>query len=353
MKQPLPAKLKLEDGTVFTGTSFGFPESGNGEVVFNTGMVGYPESLTDPSYRGQILTYTYPLIGSYGVPKKELESKEIQVRGVIVSQYEAIPSHWESAYSLGEWLNAQGIPAITGIDTRALTKKLREHGVMLGQILIGNDKPKRFSSLIDPNTINLSAEVSIDKPRWYGKGKKQILLVDCGVKMNIIRNFVARGIRVKRVPWDYDFTEELKDFDGLFISNGPGDPKMCKATITHVRKAMATNVPQFGICLGSQIQGLAAGAKTYKLKYGHRGQNQPCVLEGTAKAMLTSQNHGYAVRESSLPKGWKVLYRNANDNSVEGLEHASKPFFSVQFHPEAYPGPEDANVLFDRFIKQL
>lgn len=356
MKQ-IAAQLILEDGTVFSGFSFGGAVSSEGEVVFNTGMVGYPESLTDPSYRGQILVYTYPLIGNYGVGTGPFESDAIQVRGVIVANYQADYSHWQAKQSLGDWLAKNSIPAITGIDTRALTKKLREHGVMLGKISIGNqfgNKKKTVRQIIkDPNTTHLVKEVSISEPRTYGTGRKKIILVDCGVKQAIINNFVERGIQVKRVPWDYNFTSELKNYDGLFISNGPGDPKQCKVTIAHVKEAMRSTIPQFGICLGSQIQGLAAGANTYKLKYGHRGQNQPCVIEGTKTALLTSQNHGYAVRESTLPKQWRVLYRNLNDQSVEGITHTSKPFFSAQFHPEATPGPDDANYLFDTFIKLL
>lgn len=354
MKQ-VQAQLILEDGTVFSGFSFGGATSSEGEVVFNTGMVGYPESLTDPSYRGQILVYTYPLIGNYGVSAGPFESDVVQVRGIIVANYQANYSHWQATQSLGDWLASYSIPAITGIDTRALTKKLREHGVMLGKIVIGKNliNKTRTQTIKDPNTTHLVKEVSISAPRVYGKGRKKIILIDCGVKQAIIENFVQRGIQVKRVPWDYDFTSELKDYHGLFISNGPGDPKQCKATIAHVKAAMRASMPQFGICLGSQIQGLAAGANTYKLKYGHRGQNQPCVIEGTNKALLTSQNHGYAVRESTLPRQWRVLYRNLNDHSVEGITHISKPFFSAQFHPEATPGPEDANYLFDEFITQL
>lgn len=344
------AKLTLADGTMYQGIGFGAHVPTTGEVVFTTGMVGYPESLTDPSFYGQILVTTYPLVGNYGVPNTGFESPAIQVRGLIVSQYQHNYSHWQAQQSLHAWLQQHSIPAISGIDTRALTKKLRQHGVMPGMITFDTT-----IQIEDPNTANLAAVVSVDQPIWYGSStaRKKIVLIDCGVKQSIIDNFVQRGISVKRVPWDYDFTRELNTIQGIFISNGPGDPKQCRATIQYVRQALKTRVPQFGICLGSQIQGLAAGAKTYKLKYGHRGQNQPCIIEGTERALLTSQNHGYAVRESSIPRGWKVLFRNINDNSIEGLQHVSKPFFSVQFHPEAHPGPTDANYLFDDFIKLL
>ncbi len=349
---PKRAQLILNDGTIYHGWSFGYDGNRDGEVVFNTSMVGYPESLTDPSYRGQILTLTFPLVGNYGVPdQKQLESNQIQVSGLIVTEYVDHYSHWEAKQSLSQWLIKSKVPAITGIDTRALTKKLRQHGVMLGRIHITgakNNKP-----IIDPNTTNLVDQVSCRKPITYGRGKKTFILVDCGVKESIIRNFVSRGVKVKRVPWNYNYLPELNKVNGLFISNGPGDPTQCVATIQYLKEAFKTNLPIFGICLGSQIQGLAAGAQTYKLKFGHRAQNQPCVIEGTKRAILTSQNHGFAVDESTLPKAWKVWFRNANDGSVEGIKHRTKPWWSVQFHPEATPGPTDANTLFDDFVKIL
>ncbi len=349
---PKSAQLILSDGTVFAGSSFGFDGNRDGEVVFNTSMVGYPETLTDPSYRGQILTLTYPLVGSYGVPDiSTLESNQIQVSGLIVTEYIDHYSHWEAKQSLGQWLIKNKVPAITGIDTRALTKKLRDHGVMLGRIQVGSHRTT--GPLIDPNTTNLVAQVSCTKPKMYGRGKKTVMVVDCGVKESIIRNFVDRGVKVKRVPWDYNFVPELPKVDGLFISNGPGDPTQCVPTIQHLKEAFKTNLPIFGICLGSQIQGLAAGAKTYKLKFGHRAQNQPCVIEGTQHCLLTSQNHGFAVDEATLPSSWKVWFRNANDHSVEGIKHRTKPWWSVQFHPEATPGPNDANLLFDEFVSIL
>lgn len=347
-----PAELIVSDGTRYHGWSFGYDGGRDGEVVFNTGMVGYPETLTDPSYSGQILVLTYPLVGNYGVPAlTQLESDRIQVSGLIVAEYSDQFSHWDARQSLSDWLVQQRIPAITGIDTRALTKKLRQHGVMLGRIAVS--QPATLTDLSDPNQQNLAAKVSCRRVRSYGRGKKTIIVVDCGVKESIIRNIVQRGVRVKRVPWDYNFLKEIKTVDGILLSNGPGDPTQCTATIAHVQAAQKYSVPIFGICLGSQIQGLAAGAKTYKLKFGHRAQNQPCVIEGTKRVMLTSQNHGFAVRESTLPRDWQVSFRNANDHSIEGIRHRSKPWWSVQFHPEATPGPTDANALFDEFVRAL
>lgn len=345
MKKCKQAKLVLEDGSEFFGKSFGHDGNTDGEVVFNTGMVGYPESLTDPSYAGQILVCTYPLMGNYGVPKNKesFESDGIKIRGLVVSEYIDEYSHWDAVMSLGQWLKKERIPAISGIDTRALTKRLREKGVLLGGI-----GESRFQ---DPNKRNLAAEVCVDKPIMRGRGRKTVLLVDCGVKESIVTCLTRRGVKVKQVPWDYDFQNEK--FDGILISNGPGDPMMCTATIENTRKALARNVPIFGICLGNQIMALASGAKTYKLKFGHRAQNQPCLMEGTQKCYLTTQNHGFAVREKTLGKEWKIWFRNANDNTVEGIRHAKKPFMAVQFHPEANPGPEDTEFLFDEFIRLL
>lgn len=340
------AQLILEDGTTYSGYSFGALAGTTGEVVFATGMVGYPEALTDPSFKGQILNLTYPLVGNYGVPEGPFESNTIQVQGLIVQDYSEEYSHSEAVQSLGEWLAKHDIPAIYGIDTRAVTKKLREHGVMLGQIVIGGEKPKR--KIEDPNERNLAAEVSVTEPQEYGSGDKTIIAVDCGMKESILDNLIARGVKVKRVPWDYDYTNE--EWDGLFISNGPGDPKKAKATIKYMKKALETKKPIFGICLGSQIMALAAGAKTYKMKYGHRSQNQPCVSEEDGRCYLTTQNHGFAVKEDSIPTGWKLSWKNANDNTVEGIAHTRKPHFSVQFHPESTPGPEDTTFLFDTFI---
>ena len=341
-------RLVLKDGTEFAGKSFGANKDVAGEVVFNTGMVGYVETLTDPSYAGQILVCTYPLIGNYGVPSEQLfESGKIQVAGLIVSEYSENYSHESARNSLGEWLKKSGVPAITGVDTRALTKKLREHGVMLGQ-LVHSGTAKKF---VDPNKENLVARVSVKKKKVYGKGRPRIIAVDCGMKENILRSLVARGANVLRVPWDYDFTKEK--YDGLFISNGPGDPTTCAITIEHIRKAFETGKPILGICLGNQLLALAAGARTYKLKYGHRSQNQPCIESTTGRCYITSQNHGYAVDAKTLPHGWEEWFVNANDGSNEGLRHKTKPWRSVQFHPEASPGPTDTAWVFDEFLKEV
>jgi len=341
-------KLFLKDGTVLEGKSFGAASNAVGEVIFNTGMVGYPESLTDPSYAGQILVLTYPLVGNYGVPdKKSFESQKIQVAGLVVSEYSENYSHHRAKRSLADWLKAEGIPAMTGLDTRALTKRLREHGVLLGQ-LIHSGKARGF---FDPNEENLVAAVSPKKKRVYKGGRPRILAIDCGMKENIVRSFISRGATVIRVPWNYDFKKEK--YDGLFISNGPGDPTMAAATIEHIQHAMKKNKPILGICLGNQLLALAAGAKTYKLKHGHRSQNQPCTQVGTERCYITSQNHGFAVDAKSLPVGWEEWFVNANDGSNEGIKHRTKPWRSVQFHPEACPGPTDTAWIFDEFITQL
>jgi len=345
-------RLVLEDGSVYYGYSFGYPTAAAGEVVFNTGMVGYPETFTDPSYYGQILTLTYPLIGNYGVPPnnkknelvEEYESSRLQIRGLIISDISVDYSHWNAEKSLPELLYDQKIPALAGIDTRALTKKLREKGTMLGKIEL-NELQVDF---YDPNVENLVRFVSLEKPTLYGSGKYRIVLMDCGCKYNIIRSLVSRGVEVLRVPWDYDISKE--DFDGLLISNGPGNPKMCRQTILQIHNTISRGVPTFGICLGHQLMALAAGANTYKLKYGHRSQNQPVIETGTNKCLITSQNHGYAVDQETLPDDWEPWFTNLNDGTNEGIRHKSGKFMSVQFHPEAAPGPVDADYLFDEFL---
>lgn len=356
-------KLILKDGTVFEGQSFGAPKNIAGEVVFNTGMTGYVESLSDPSYAGQIVVLTYPLVGNYGVPdKKYFESNKMQIAGLVVSEYSENYSHHDAKESLADWLKASGVPAITGVDTRALTKRLREQGVMLGQLVhSGPSTPLRAGKarkFTDPNEENLVARVSIKKKKTYGEGPVKIVAVDCGMKENILRSLllpnprgVASWVTVVRVPWDYDFTKD--HYDALFISNGPGDPTQCGITIEHIRQAMSAGKPILGICLGNQLLALAAGAKTYKLKYGHRGQNQPCVDVQTGRCYITSQNHGFAVDGKTLPDGWEEWFVNANDASNEGIRHKTKPWRSVQFHPEACPGPTDTAWIFDEFIGSL
>ncbi len=348
-------KLILEDGSIFHGYSFGSKKTVTGEVVFNTGMVGYPESLTDPSYKGQILVLTYPLIGNYGIPENEtednllkyFESNRIQVQGLIITDYSEAYSHWNAKKSLSEWMVEHNTPGIYGVDTRELTKKLREKGTMLGKIVYD----KENINFEDPNKRNLVAEVSIKNPITYKKGRKKIIVIDCGAKNNIIKAFLRRNISVIRCPWDYNFLEQK--VDGIVISNGPGDPKTCQNTINNVRKVLSKNIPVLGICLGSQILALAAGANTYKLKYGHRSQNQPCVEVGTKRCYIASQNHGYAVDSDTLPEDWREWFYNNNDGTNEGILHISKPFFGAQFHPEASPGPDDTEFLFDMFLRAM
>lgn len=371
----LMASLILSDGTVFKGESFGAAVDTDGEVVFNTGMVGYPESMTDPSYRGQILTFTFPLIGNYGVPSEEknewgfsanYESEAIHVRGIVVAVESRDFSHFKAVSSLHEWMVHHNIPGISGIDTRQLTKKLREKGVMLGRIVQDDEELKiengKLKMIQDPNELNLVGEVSCKEVITYEpkvKSEKPVSIVayDCGIKRNILRSWLKRGVTVHRVPWDYDLASSNLKYDAVFLSNGPGDPKSCVKTIEQVKWAINKNIPVFGICLGNQLLALAVGGDTFKLKYGHRGANQPCIEwkdgKATDRCIITSQNHGFAVDEKKLPAGWKVWFTNANDGSVEGIRHDSGKFFSVQFHPEATPGPEDANYLFDEVLSTI
>lgn len=353
------AQLILKDGTTFEGTSFGAETSSAGEVVFNTSMVGYPESLSDPSYRGQIMVLTFPLVGNYGIPNNEydlhgiskhFESELIHAKGLIVSEYSENFSHWQAKKSLGTWLKEHNIPAITGIDTRALTQKIREHGTILGKINVGQHKATEF---YNPDLDNLVDQASPNEPKTYKNGKKTIICIDCGMKNNILRNFMARNITVIRVPWDYDFIEAGLEFDGIFMSNGPGDPAMLTKLHQTIKKAFKLKKPIFGICLGNQIMAIASGAKTYKLKFGHRSQNQPCIDVHTGKSYITSQNHGFAVDEKTLNKDWQVWLRNLNDQTVEGIKHKTLPFFACQFHPEATPGPTDTLHFFDEFVAML
>ena len=388
------AKLILEDGTVFMGRSFGYQADTVGEVVFNTAMTGYPESLTDPSYAGQILVTTYPLIGNYGVPDTGMgdnglplfmESERIHAKALVVADYSETYSHWNAKESLAAWLQREKIPGITGIDTRRLTKVLRESGVMMGRIEIdaaatplpcrggagGGVSDSAADELQTPpltpplegrgtaapedyGSVNWVEQVSCKETITYNEGAaKRVVLVDCGVKANIIRCLVRRGIEVVRVPWDYDFNQ--LDFDGLFLANGPGDPEQCGKTVEHIRTFLNNGQvrPCMGICLGNQLLARAAGAKTYKLKYGHRSHNQPVQQVGTTRCFITSQNHGYAVDDKTLPADWEALFVNMNDGSNEGIRHKRNPWMSAQFHPEACSGPVDTEFLFDEFVKML
>lgn len=352
--------LVLDDGTKFYGKSFGYEKPVAGEVVFNTAMTGYPESLTDPSYAGQLMTLTYPLVGNYGVPPFTveenrlatfMESDHIYASAIIVSDYINSYSHWNAAESLADWLRREHVPGITGIDTRELTKVLREHGVMMGKILF-DDEPDNIPAA-QYEGVNYVAQVSCKEIIRYNDGAgKKVVLVDCGVKHNIIRCLLRRGVEVIRVPWDYNFNE--LEFDGLFLANGPGNPDTCSVAVDNIRRFItSSDKPCMGICMGNQLLSKAAGATIYKLKYGHRSHNQPVRMVGTNKCFITSQNHGYAVDSKSLPADWEPYFINMNDGSNEGVRHKSKPWFSAQFHPEACSGPVDTEFLFDDFVKLL
>lgn len=364
------AILTLEDGSYFIGYGFGATKKVSGEVVFSTSMVGYPESLTDPSYHGQILTLTYPLIGNYGVPPFEVEmgipryfeSESIQASGLVVHDLCKKPYHWASTRTLDEWLRSENVPGIYGIDTRQLTKKLRIKGVMLGilQICEENEEPnikkllEEAKQVPDPNLRDLVGEVTVKEPIYHKVGgNKLVALIDCGAKYNIVRNFLKRGINVVRVPYNFS-AKEILEYNPNFvvISNGPGDPKKCVKTIECVRELIDENMHMMGICLGVQILALAMGGDTFKLKYGHRSQNQPVLDLETGRCYITTQNHGYAVNADSL-KGTNldVLFISANDKTVEGIKHKSKSAFALQWHPEAAPGPYDTEFLFDEFLK--
>jgi carbamoyl-phosphate synthase small subunit len=365
------AFLVLEDGTLFTGIGFGAAMKTSGEVVFSTGMVGYPEALTDPSYKGQILNLTYPLVGNYGVPSNDLsfglplyfESNRIQTSGLIIHELCTEPYHWASKRTLDKWLQDEGIPGISGIDTRRLTKKLRTHGVMLGilQVCEADEEPnvdallKEAGSIPDPNLTDLVKEVSVKEPVSYNvDGMNTAVLIDTGVKNNIIRNFLKRGINVVRVPYDFSAKEILEyKPNGVIISNGPGDPKKCVVTVQSV-KELAEKKPTMGICLGNQILMLAMGGDTYKLKFGHRSQNQPALDLKTKRCYITTQNHGYAIEMNCFEKTpLECWFVNADDKTVEGIKHRTKPVFAVQWHPEASPGPYDTGFLFDEFIRLM
>ncbi len=352
--------LVLQDGTKFHGKSFGYDAPVAGEVVFNTAMMGYPESLTDPSYAGQLVTLTFPLVGNYGVPPFTfgaeglptfMESDHIHASAIIVSNYSEQYSHWNANESLAEWLKREQVPGITGIDTRELTKVLREHGVMMGQIIFDDDPTNIPQAQYEG--VNFVDRVSCKEIIRYNEGAgKRVVLVDCGVKANIIRNLIERGLEVVRVPWNYDYTG--MEFDGLFLGNGPGDPDLCQDAVNILRQQMnKSRKPICGICMGNQLMAKAGGANIYKLKYGHRSHNQPVRMVGTDKCYITSQNHGYAVDASTLDKDWSELFVNMNDGSNEGVRHNTNPWFTSQFHPEACSGPVDTLFMFDLFVEKL
>jgi len=349
----------LEDGVVFEGRGFGARRPAAGEVVFTTGMVGYPEALTDPSYRGQILVFTYPSIGNYGIPSasgaraargslppRPWESDRIHAAGVVVASASEGFSHYSAGRSLGEWLAEQGVPGIEGIDTRALTKRIRVEGAMLGRVEIPGRPAPAFD---DPNRRNLAAEVSTGAVERYGRGTP-IVLIDCGRKNNQVRMLVERGAEVRVVPWDHPLATAPRDYAGVLVSNGPGDPRQAAATIATLKDLMHRRVPVLGICLGHQLLSLAAGASTYKMKFGHRAHNQPAVDATTGRCYQTSQNHGFAVDGTTLPDGFREWFVNANDGTNEGIRHARLPFRSAQFHPEAAPGPGGTEWILDEFL---
>ncbi|MDE5571835.1 MAG: glutamine-hydrolyzing carbamoyl-phosphate synthase small subunit [Prevotella sp.] len=352
--------LVLDDGTQFHGQSFGYEQNVAGEVVFNTAMMGYPESLTDPSYAGQLMVLTFPLVGNYGVPPFSvepnglptfMESDKIYATAIIVSDYTEQYSHWNACESLGDWLKREHVPGVTGIDTRQLTKVLREHGVMMGRLVFEGAAEQPSTEQEDYGTVNWVERVSCKEVIRYHEGAgKKVVLVDCGVKANIIRCLLDRGCEVIRVPWNYDYT--AIQFDGLFLANGPGDPDRCGEAVEVLKKQMSqSRKPICGICMGNQLLAKAAGANIYKLKYGHRSHNQPVREVGTTRCYVTSQNHGYAVDASTLGSDWRELFVNMNDGSNEGIRHQTNPWFSSQFHPEACSGPVDTEFMFDRFIE--
>ncbi|WP_149399460.1 glutamine-hydrolyzing carbamoyl-phosphate synthase small subunit [Dictyobacter arantiisoli] len=342
-------KLILEDGMQFEGISFGAETGRAGEVVFSTGMVGYPEALTDASFAGQIMIMTYPLAGSYGVPTSQSwEDDHIHTSGLIVSNYIDTPSHAQSTMTLSEWLKQENIPALQIKDTRLLTQHIRQHGSLLGKIVFDEDIP-----FYDPNQENLIAQVSTRQITKIGQGPKTIALIDCGAKQNIVRCLLKRNVEVMTVPWDWDLFSSANDFhfDGILISNGPGNPKFADKTVATVRKALDNKIPTLGICMGNHLLSLAAGGETEKMKFGHRSQNQPCVMRDSQRCYITTQNHGFVVAD--VPPGFEPWFTNANDGTNEGIIHASQPFMSVQFHPEAAPGPVDTEWVFDYFLEKI
>jgi carbamoyl-phosphate synthase small subunit len=372
----LLTKLK-KNGPVFHGISFGANRNISGEAVFSTAIVGYPESMTDPSYKGQILVFTQPLVGmslsffptlgNYGVPSpnerdeynllRYFESPTIQCAGIIVADYATKYSHWTAVESLSSWCSRSGIPAVSGVDTRAIVTFLRERGSSLARIVVGEEyDADEDEAFMDPGEVNLVKQVCTKHPFHVETGTSdlKVALIDCGVKENIIRSLVRRGASVTVYPYDYPIQNVASQYDGIFLSNGPGDPTHCNTTVANLRTLFDIySKPIFGICLGHQLLSLAAGAKTIKLKYGNRAQNIPALDLMTGRCHITSQNHGYAVDVTTLPSGWNETWRNVNDGSNEGVSHQSRPIGSVQFHPEAKGGPQDTDWIFDRYVDTL
>ncbi|KAL8817701.1 MAG: hypothetical protein Q9223_003513 [Gallowayella weberi] len=360
------ATFTIRDGPIFNGKSFGAKSNISGEAVFTTSLVGYPESLTDPSYRGQILVFTQPLIGNYGIPSADrdehgllryFESPNLQAAGVVVADVAEQYSHWTAVKSLGEWCAEEGVPAVSGVDTRAIVTYLREQGSSLARITIGEEyDADQDEAFVDPEQIHLVRKVSTKAPFHVssGSGDLHVAVLDCGVKENILRSLVGRGASVTAFPYDYPIHKVAHHFDGVFISNGPGDPTHCQDTVYHLRRLMeSSQVPIMGICLGHQLLALAAGARTIKLKYGNRAHNIPALDLTTGRCHITSQNHGYAVDTATLPSDWKEYFVNLNDSSNEGIIHKSRPIFGTQFHPEARGGPLDSSYLFDTYLESV
>ncbi|MEO1671019.1 MAG: glutamine-hydrolyzing carbamoyl-phosphate synthase small subunit [Cyanobacteria bacterium J06631_2] len=366
-----PALLVLADGTAYRGWSFGAAGTTVGEVVFNTGMTGYQEVLTDPSYSGQIITFTYPELGNTGVNPDDEESNTVQAKAVIARNVTERPSNWRSTQSLPEYLQERNIPGIYGIDTRSLTRKLRDYGAINGGVSTEVLDPEKLLDLVlqapDMAGLNLVKEVTTKEVyQWSGATESEwefapgvaqedqltVVAIDFGVKRNILRRLASYGCKVIVVPANTPSEEILAlNPDGIFLSNGPGDPAAVTEGIAVTKALLAAEKPTFGICMGHQILGLSLGAETFKLKFGHRGLNQPAGLQKQIE--ITSQNHGFAIAEKSLGADVEITHLNLNDKTVAGLRHKTLPFFSVQYHPEASPGPHDADYLFEDFVKLM
>ncbi|MBO48989.1 MAG: carbamoyl-phosphate synthase small subunit [Candidatus Nitrosopelagicus sp.] len=364
-------KLILSDGTVLDGMGFGYSTTVFGEIVFNTGMVGYTEALTDPSYNGQILTLTYPLVGNYGIPdldavdedgiSKFFESDMMQIRGLVIHELSQTASHWNLKMTLDEWMFNEKVPGISGIDTRAITKKLTSSGVMMAALVVSDEEidtekiKNELASITTYTSEKFMDTVSTKEEKIYGTENQSVVVIDTGAKNAIVRNVRELGYKAIVVPWNTPY-EKVMSYNpkGVVLSSGPGDPQNCPDTIDTAKKLIENNVPTLGICLGAQIIGIAGNTETYKLKYGHRGQNKPCVNLETNQVFVTSQNHGYGIKPESLEKSdFKLWFANADDDTVEGIKHKTQSCIAVQFHPEAAPGPFDCKYVFDELKKLM